>query len=326
MTSDSLIHQVELCDPALLISPFTLPKSFDFDPIYRRQFLDVESFDRDLVLYPPFAMAAPNDSQNDLTLLGDETFAVSPAPMMQSSPQTKPTDNAPQEASQFPQQAQAQPMIPDPNFYSIDYAIHPWQTAPSNGNDARARVIWHLTRLNLMHEARKEKNDKYSFVYQQQSNLLSSATVACISTILGFHNLNLLLAIYHKDPTKNAVVLPRIYAAIRDNITPALFGWGPVRVREVINRFMDAIDDPQTRVGWYNNTAAELYQTFCGIKGALLTIDRWREKNPEACADDEMAGLTFSSQFTVTRQQFWLWLTPNRNDEGMGDYDHWFET
>ena len=216
-------------------------------------------------------------------------------------------------------------MLPDPKLYSTEYLIDPWHSAPpSSGNEAKIRALWHLQRLNLMHEARKKNNDKYSFVYQQQSNLLSSAVVSCIALILGFRNINLMLEIYRKDPTKNVAVLPKILIGIRDNVTPALLNWGPTRLRDVIYHFMDSIDDLQTRAGWYNNTVADLYQTFCGVKGALFTIDRHREQNAETCAGDEMGGLMFKSQFTVTRQQFWLWLTPNRNDEDMGDYDHWF--
>jgi hypothetical protein len=315
VASSLIIHSSQPRPLLLLSSPFVLPTSFSLDTTTLSQ--------------PMSSAMAPNNIQTNLMV--PQTLynvpAASPMPSLQLNDAG--LDASLDNTDFTPFMTQDPIMTPDPNIYPLDEFVDPWwQSLPArDSQNAQQRLDFHIARINMMHEQRKSNNDKYSVVYQQQLGIYASTVAWGLAAKLGLARANGMIAWFNKNQATNWTIFPSLGTFLRTELRPRLRAFGPSELRKAIDRAADRIQDPQARMGWSTNVAAELFQMFCGFKSAGLSIQRYYEQNPASCGPagiPRTGGRTFEQQLGVTSQEFWAWLAPVKDDKEMGNFDHWF--
>lgn len=208
----------------------------------------------------------------------------------------------------------------DPNFL-IDPFVGDSQ--PKDKDEARARYVFHATRLNMMHNARKQANNKYHMNYASQGQLVASSIADAVAVMIGMPRVNELIADYNTNKSARAFVL--LAQTVRNFMMPKLLAHGPAPMRDCIYSALNALKDLEYRPSCYNHVVSHLVSMFTGIKSTCLMLDSHREQNPGAYAN-EIPFFKFADFFTVTRHDFCTWLLPVDDDSNLGNYDYWFET
>lgn len=191
----------------------------------------------------------------------------------------------------------------------------------TNFDEAKGRVGVQILRLNHLHEIRKQQNDKMNFNFAMQGSWTNEAIADCFAFFTGLRPATSMLADYNvgRDPQK----LVSLYLYVEKTLIPKLERVGPSSLGKGLEQIVASIKDPEQKHSSFVHAANSLYLQFCGLKSALLIIDRHRAANPDLY-HPKLPQFEFEKIFSVSRRQFYFWLCPVTEDHKLGDYDHYF--